>query len=544
MGLSALMNVAASALSTMSQALTITGNNISNVNTPGYETQNAILEVNNPNTAIMGASGTGVKLAYVQRQYDSFTQAQMLLEEQNSGKQNVLQGTYSQVENAINDQTGTGLSASITSFFNAWQSLSTNPETPEQRTVVISDGQNIITQAQQIESQFNNISDSIDKSVPDTIKQINNLASQISNYNTSIALTQAGTSQEANDLIDKRQAALTQLAGLVNFSTLDDKSGAVTVIVGDRNLVGVGNIVNPITMQKLTDGKIQINIDGINETSQITGGKLGADLQLKNNAQSGLPAALAGLRTTIAAITNMVNSVQTKGYDLNGKAGSNFFNPLNVTALNENSSTASVASAIITDTSALTYKEYEVRFTGGSNYQLYDIKNNTSTNGTLSGNTLNVDGMQITFAGSPSTGDVFKISPIQTAILNGKVELSDPTQIAAASSPTAIPGGNGNALAMVALSKQSISVLSDSTISEYYASVVATIGNNAASANDNLTFSKNVLAQLQQQNASVSGVSLDEQAMNLVQYQKSYQAAAQIVNVTSTLLDTLVNLVK
>ncbi|MBF0568966.1 MAG: flagellar hook-associated protein FlgK [Nitrospirae bacterium] len=544
MGLSALMSVANSALTSMGQALDVTGNNIANVNTPGYCQQNAILQVNNPSVATGGASGTGVNMAVVQRQFDSFTQTQMLLEQQNNARQTTLQSTYSQVEDAMNDQTGTGLSAAITSFFNAWQDLSTNPQTPEQRTTVIADGQNILTQAQQIESQFTNISDSINKAVPDVVKQVNTLASQISSYNVSIAQAQTGTTQQPNDLLDQRQNALTQLAGLVNFNTVEDKSGAITVIVGDRNLVGLGNIVNPISMRQQADGKIQLNIDGIDVTSKVTGGKLGADVEMKNSAQSGLPAAIAGLRSTVAAITNMVNSVQTNGYDLKGKVGSNFFNPLSISTLNENSSTASVSSAIIVDSSALTYKEYEVRFSGNSNYQLYDIKNNTSANGTLSGNSLTVDGMQITFAGTPKSGDVFKVSPIASAINNGKVLLTDPTQVAAASSPGVIPGGNGNALAMVALGTQVNSVLSQSTISQYYASVVTTIGNYAASANDNLTFSTNVLSQLKQQNAAISGVSLDEQAMNLIQYQKSYEAAAQIINVTSTLLDTVIGLVR
>ncbi|MBF0556196.1 MAG: flagellar hook-associated protein FlgK [Nitrospirae bacterium] len=544
MGLSALMNVANSALTTMGQALEVTGNNIANVNTPGYSQQDAVLQVNNPSVATGGVSGTGVNMAVVRRQYDSFTQAQMLLEQQNNARQTTLQSTYSQIEDAMNDQTGTGLSAAITSFFNAWQDLSTNPQTPEQRTTVMADGQNILTQAQQIESQFTDISNSINKSVPDVVKQINQLASQISSYNVSIAQAQTGTTQQPNDLLDKRQNALAQLAGLVNFNTVDDKSGAVTVIVGERNLVGMGNIVNPISMQQQADGKMQLSLDGIDVTSKVTGGKLGADVELKNSAQSGLPAAIAGLRSTVAAITNMVNSVQTNGYDLNGKAGGNFFNPLSVSTLNENSSTASVSSAIIVDNSALTYKEYEVRFTGNNNYQLYDMKNNTSTNGALAGNALTVDGMQVTFAGNPKAGDMFKISPIATSVNNGKVLLTDPTQVAAASSPSAIPGGNGNALAMVSLGTQVNSVLSQSTISQYYASVVTTIGNYAASANDNLTFSTNVLSQLKQQNASISGVSLDEQAMNLVQYQKSYEAAAQIVNVTSTLLDTVIGLVK
>lgn len=273
----------------MTQALNVTGNNIANVNTPGYNQQNAILQVNTPNTAVGEANGTGVKLAYVQRQYDSYLQNQILLEQQNNGRQSELQATYTQIESAMNDQVGSGLSASITSFFNAWQDLSTNPETPEQRATVISDGKNILSQAAQIESQYDKIGQSIDKSVPDTVKQINTLANQINYYNTAVAQAQSGTAQQANDLLDQRQNALSELAKLVNFSTVDDKSGAVTVIVGEQNLVGIGNIVNPLSMQKQTDGKIQLSMNGQDITSKITGGSLGADVEIKNSAKAVFP---------------------------------------------------------------------------------------------------------------------------------------------------------------------------------------------------------------------------------------------------------------
>jgi flagellar hook-associated protein 1 FlgK len=97
---------------------------------------------------------------------------------------------------------------------------------------------------------------------------------------------------------------------------------------------------------------------------------------------------------------------------------------------------------------------------------------------------------------------------------------------------------------MVDLSNQVNHVLSDGTINNYYAAVVTTIGSYASAANDNLQFSTNMLSQLQQQRDSVSAVSLDEEATNLVRFQKGYEAAARLINVTNTLLDTLLGLVR
>ncbi|MBF0319553.1 MAG: flagellar hook-associated protein FlgK [Nitrospirae bacterium] len=542
MGLGALFDIATSALMTTRKALDVTGNNIANVNTPEYSKQDAILEVNSPPVNLVGATGRGVNVAAVMRRYDSFIQTQMLLENQSNGRQNVLQDIYTKLEDAYNEQQGVGLASSITDFFNSWQDVSTNPESPEQRSVVLAKAMEIVTKAKTTEDKFTDIVKSIDISVPDMVQRINQLASNIAYYNDGVAQTEGGSTQRANDMRDKRQGALNELAGLINFNTLEDKTGRLTVIIGDRNLVSTGNIIHPMTIQKKVDGKMQLQLDGIDITSKVTGGKIGANLELKNSDQSGLPAAISELRRLIAALTNKVNIVQGKGYNLDGQRGGDIFTPPSVYTLNTNSSTASVASAVILDNTALMYKEYEVRFTGGNNYQLYDIKNKTSISGNLSGGKITVDGMQITFAGNPSTGDVFKISPIESAIRDAKVLVTNTSQLAAATSPAHVPGSNGNALGMTDLAKQINPELHNSTISDYYAVVVTTSGNYARTANDNLTFSNNMMSQIQQKRDSVSAVSLDEEAMNLVRFQKGFEAASRLINVTNDLLDILVKL--
>ena len=81
------------------------------------------------------------------------------------------------------------------------------------------------------------------------------------------------------------------------------------------------------------------------------------------------------------------------------------------------------------------------------------------------------------------------------------------------------------------------------TYTDYEAGVVSKVGEAVKSATDLTTYSKNAMTSLQSQQASESGVSVDEEMSNLIQYENAYQAAARLYTVASTLLNTLMNAV-
>ena len=93
---------------------------------------------------------------------------------------------------------------------------------------------------------------------------------------------------------------------------------------------------------------------------------------------------------------------------------------------------------------------------------------------------------------------------------------------------------------MYALNSQS--VVSGQSPSDYYSGIVFDIGNDASNASAEQSASSLVLQQLNDQRASISGVSLDEEASNLTQYQRSYQAASQVFNIVDTLMASAINL--
>jgi flagellar hook-associated protein 1 FlgK len=103
------------------------------------------------------------------------------------------------------------------------------------------------------------------------------------------------------------------------------------------------------------------------------------------------------------------------------------------------------------------------------------------------------------------------------------------------------PGDNAIALEIADLSGKVIDDLG-STFPEYYGGIVASVGTQARAASDMREFDENLLVELQNRRDSVSGVSLDEEAINLVRFQRSFEAGAKMMKVTDELLETLINL--
>ena len=120
------------------------------------------------------------------------------------------------------------------------------------------------------------------------------------------------------------------------------------------------------------------------------------------------------------------------------------------------------------------------------------------------------------------------------------VAISDPSKIAASSDGT--PGNNGNAIAMANIENQSLAGLGGQSVMDYYSNFVTGIGNQVQQATNQQTAEDLVVQQLQNQKASVSGVSLDEESANLIQYQTAYAASARVVSVVSQIAQLAISL--
>jgi len=141
--------------------------------------------------------------------------------------------------------------------------------------------------------------------------------------------------------------------------------------------------------------------------------------------------------------------------------------------------------------------------------------------------------------GNPG-GDLFVPPPVggAGAAAGLTVAITDPTLVAASSDGT--PGSNGNLAVLSAVHDQAV-VAGEKPL-DFYSQVVFQVGSDTANASADLNAAELILQQLEDQRSSVSGVSLDEEATNMVRYQTAYQAAARVVTTINDMLDAVVNL--
>lgn len=541
-GLFGVLDIASSALFASQAAINTTSNNIANVNTPGYDTETTLLEpvdyINLAGTNPAMSNPGGVTVAGVQRQYDSFLRNQIYQQQQSlSGSES--SGTIlTQLEQAFNETGSTGLAGYYNSFVDAWQQVAGNPTDTASRTLLLSNAQALAGAAQEKQGAVQSAINQANDTIAQTVQTVNSLASKIAGLNQQIAQMAGSTPGSDNQLRDERDNLMNQLAQNIDFTYYEDSTGQVTIIAGMRNLVS-GNQTNALSVQPDANGDNQIYLDGINITSNIQKGSLGGLIAARSDAEN---QGLTPLRRFIAAITQQVNQIQEQGYGLDGSTGNPFFSPLTLTASGGNSQ-ASI-SASVTSESQLTLDEYNISVNGSNQYTVTDKTTGQAVQtGTYSsGNPIDFSGMQVVISGSPAPSQIFTVSPLTNAVNDFQVAITDGNKIAAATQTNAV-GDNSNALDMVSmLQGGKIPGLGNGTMMDYYQNIVSATGTLSQAASDSQTFNQNLLDQLKQQSDSVSGVSLDEESVNLIKYQQAYQAAAKVVETTNQLLQSLMSI--
>ena len=143
--------------------------------------------------------------------------------------------------------------------------------------------------------------------------------------------------------------------------------------------------------------------------------------------------------------------------------------------------------------------------------------------------------------GNPSTGNNLFAPPPASGIGAAStlsLALTDPALIAASSDGST--GSNGNAETLYALRNQA--VISGQSPTDYYSNLIFNVGNAAANANASQSASSLVLQQLKDQRSAVSGVSLDEEAANMMRYQQAYAASAQVISSINSMMQTVINM--
>jgi flagellar hook-associated protein 1 FlgK len=318
-----LLSIGAGALLSQQRAISVTGNNIANVNTPGYSRQRLNMETNLPVDSPVGLVGFGVQTTTVERVYDRFLGVQVNNESANLGRWEAQKGSLEQVEVVFDESGGYGLNQALSDFWNSWQDLSMNPSGTVERSVVAAKSQALADTIRQKYADLEQSQVDIDAAVRSGIEDINRLTAEIADLNRKIASTESGGTVMANDYRDSRDLALKQLSEIIGINSFEDSDGQVVVSVGSgRTLVESGN--NYALTPTDPPGHVGIKWPGtaLPITSEISSGKMAGWLQTRDTKIAGYMSSLDDLAQTLST---EVNTLHAAGYGLNGSHGDALF---------------------------------------------------------------------------------------------------------------------------------------------------------------------------------------------------------------------------
>jgi flagellar hook-associated protein 1 FlgK len=319
------LSVGTSALLTQQRAINVTGNNIANVNTPGYSRQVLNFETGTPTESPIGNVAFGVQSTEVERVYDRFLGGQLDTENSGLGRWQAQQGMLDRVEVVFDESGGYGLNQALSDFWGGWQDLTMNPSGSTERTVLAGDGQNLADTIRGKYGELGQIQTDIDTTLTGGVEDVNRLTSQIADLNRKIGAIETSGGQ-ANDYRDSRDQALKELSEIISISSYEDSQGQIVVSTGSgRTLVESGN--NWALSTRLNaQGHVGIVwpdvAGGTDITAEISGGKMGGWLQARDVKIADYRSRLDDLAQ---GLIQEVNTLHAAGYGLSGSTGTAFF---------------------------------------------------------------------------------------------------------------------------------------------------------------------------------------------------------------------------
>jgi flagellar hook-associated protein 1 FlgK len=398
------------------------------------------------------------------------------------------------MEDIVNEPTDTGISSELDGFWQSLQDLAGNSGTAGTGTVVLQKGAAVADTFNYIASSLGKVQNNLNQQITENTNLVNNYSDQINALNKEINKQEANGFL-ANDLYDERDALTDKIAQLVNIKVTKEKSDG-----------------NP---SPLAEGKYTIELVDADGTSYSPSATLVDGKTMTNNhLQAAIGASDSSSPTvSVTMVTSddkpIVGTGELKGFS--GKL-EGLIDAYTVDYPSVLKSLDNMASALA--------DQFNAAYGATAGY--------TESKGTF-------------FLGSGSGTDAGTVTAANIHV-NSNLAGSDVT----AANKSMPSGDNSGATAManvIATNTYAIDGTSSEkvTLKNYLQSLIGQIGVNAQSANQFTTNSQTMLDAAENRRSSVSGVSLDEELTNLIQFQHSYGAAAKVVTTLDTMLDTLIN---
>ena len=579
-----IFEVGARGLSAQQSGMDITGNNIANANTPGYSRQRANLASSIPLNLTPGALPTGVEVQSITRLRDEFLDFQIRQQASLSGFLSENEDIFSQMEVVLQDPlnplsglleespSAGGLNSLMKRFFSAFQELAGNPESFGVRATVRETAVTLATSFNIIHDGLQDFQSGLNDQVSVMVSQINGIAERVASLNEEISRIESQTGNFANDARDTRDKLLTELSDLIPIETTERSNGVVDVRSVGSSIV-IGNQVAPFVAQvdpADPEGFYQI-LNSVELSQVLTGdfdsGRLGALIQGRDQL---LPDMIAQVNEIANLLITNVNNVHSQHIGL--------------TAFNSLTSSVSIQDPAVTlDTPGfLDFPSQAGQFTIRVTNSEGVVQNLLTVSFDPAVDTLNSLAAAIDSAdgaAGPGSGAISATVNADNQLeitANGGLEFSfsdDSTHILAAlglntfftgtdaenialtdfildpelglqriaASGTGAEGDNMGALAIADLEYANIARNNTTTLGDFYREGIADLGVRAQRNKSLSSESATFLEDLKIRQESVAGVSLDEESVNLIKFQRAFNAAARYITVVDSLIDRVVN---
>lgn len=239
-GLFGTLNIGTSGMSAQQKAIDVSSHNIANANTEGYSRQRAVMKTGvpycMPNFDMPGGTGqmgTGVDVNTVARIRDGFIDYQVRVENGVSGQYTGRDSYLSQIENIFNEKSETGISATLSSFFSAWNDVYKQPQVSTTRTTLVTQTNTLLNQIKHVYSELEKLKSNCQSSIKNDLLSINDDLNQLSKVNEQIMQVSIG-GDNPNDLMDTRDAKLDDLSSKFGFNIIDRTLNGIDVTTSNQ----------------------------------------------------------------------------------------------------------------------------------------------------------------------------------------------------------------------------------------------------------------------------------------------------------------------
>jgi flagellar hook-associated protein 1 FlgK len=544
--------------------LQVTGNNIANAGTPGYIRQEVVLTP--ASTALIGALpiGLGVQVTAIIQQADRFLNERLRNAASDLAQSEAQEDAYLELEGIIGELSEIDLSSSLSRFFGSIHNVLNQPEDMSLRNLVAVQGGVLTQDIRRLAEQVNESQTNFNERVVDTASSINSLLEQIAEVNVQIVVTEGGgkSPSDAVGLRDQREILLGKLSEIVSVRSVEQQDGSVIVFAGGDYLVAAGEY-RPVTVYydpAHGQQRAYLHIQDSDSPLAVSSGKLAGYLAARDDILAGYLAQLDDLSRTL---NYEFNKLYSSGQGLYGYTDltSEFavtdttaaldqaglvYTPVNGTfrVLVRNTNGLTTTTEILVDLNGL---DDDLSLSDLAT-MLDDIDGIQAEIGTDNRLHLAGDSSEIEFGFAQDTSGLLAALGLNTFFTGTSSSNIGVSEIVGEDPGMFATSQNGfgqdadNAVVLADFANRPLDAANSQTFTDVYEQFVSEVA-EAAAVNHSLTEGFRVFRNtLESQQLGISGVSIDDEVVKMITYQRVYQASARFIAAIGELFDVLVNL--